>query len=601
MKIQRLVLKNFRSHQETVLELDRFNFIRGPNGSGKSSIQMALEYLFTGRCELTDAAGRGAEALIRSGEKELEVSATLQSGETICRRRTSRSQIVEVNGKRVAVDAAETFLTKQFGSPDVLSAVLNADRFVEMPEAEQQRLLAQLVEAGKVDSPKEICDSLRAINEEPPRLASVGDVEAAHKRFYELRTEASRTLKALGQMEKPDVPSDLPSVQEVRSKLEELRQQKERLVAQKAESDACLQNAQDRLKQVQAEIEEDSSEILSPSQEQELLQLESQRSHAEKLRQELAELLAEQRTVEKALATARGLKDKCPTCGQPISAIAKAKEVEALGERFSDIEELIQGAREELNEFGNLEVARSRLESHRRALARRAKLLDEQSKVQGAQKPDAADLDSRLTILAERINRGERVLEKAHQGQAVQDTWEAYVREKSSLETRIGLLDKLVEFFGPNGALMVQASGRIGLFAESLNMHLAAFGYACNFTLDSFEIRVISSTDKRFDLLLSHLSESEQFRFGVAFQITVAMLTGVQLVVIDRADLLDTERRKMLTGWLVNSDLEQAIVLATGEAGPPSIVPKGVKFLSLARVTNCGQVLASTAGEEVMS
>src|SRR5487761_1538941 len=187
MRIQKLVLKNFRSHEETVLELDRFNFIRGPNGCGKSSIQMALEYLFTGRCELTDAAGRGAEALIRSGEKEFEVSATLEVGETICRRRTARSQMVEINGKRVPVDAAETFLAKQFGSADVLSAVLNADRFVEMLGAEQQRLLAQLVQAGKIDIPKEICDALRAINEEPPRLASVADVEAAHERVYELR------------------------------------------------------------------------------------------------------------------------------------------------------------------------------------------------------------------------------------------------------------------------------------------------------------------------------------------------------------------------------------------------------------------------------
>jgi chromosome segregation ATPase len=338
MKIQRLVLKNFRSHQETVLELDRFNFIRGPNGCGKSSVQMALEYLFTGRCELTDAAGRGAEALIRSGEKELEVSAALESGETICRRRTPRSQIIEINGKRVPVDAAETFLTKQFGSPDVLSAVLNADRFVEMPEAEQLKFFAQFVEAGKIDIPKEICDALCAINEEPPRLASVGDVEAVHKRFYNLRTEASRALKALGHMEKPDLPSDLPSVQEVRKKLEELRQQKERLIAQKAQSDACWQNAQARLKQVQLEIEEASSEILSPSQEQELLQLESQRGHAEKLQQELTELIAEQRTVEKALPTVRGLKDECPTCGQPISAVAKANEVQKLGERLADLE-----------------------------------------------------------------------------------------------------------------------------------------------------------------------------------------------------------------------------------------------------------------------
>jgi DNA repair exonuclease SbcCD ATPase subunit len=437
MKIQSLVLKNFRSHQKTVLELDRFNFIRGPNGCGKSSMQMALEYVFTGRCELTDAAGRGAEALIRSGEKELEVSATLESGETICRRRTPRSQSVEINGKRVSVDAAETFLTKQFGSADLLSAVLNADRFVEMSEVEQQRLLAQLVEAGRVDIPAEICDALRVINEEPLRLASIADVEAAHKRFYDLRTEASRVLKTLGRMEKPDDPSDLPGLQEVRNKLDELRQQKERLIAQKAESDACWQNAQARLKQVHAEIEEASSEILSPSQEQELLQLESQRSYAEKLRQELAELLAEQRTVEKALATAGGLKDKCPTCGQPISATAKAKEVETLGARFSDIEALIQGARQELNEFGDPAVATSRLESHRRALGRRAKLLEEQSKVQGAQKLDAADLESRLTILAERINKGQRVLEKAQQGQSAQQTWEAHVRYRAALKVII--------------------------------------------------------------------------------------------------------------------------------------------------------------------
>ena len=585
MKIRTLTLKNFRSHKETVLELDRLNFIRGANGSGKSSIQMALEYLFTGRCELTDAAGRGAEDLIRSGERELEVSGTLESGETICRRRTPRSQIVEVNGKRVPVAAAETFLAKQFGSANVLSAVLNADRFVEMSEAEQQRLLAQLVEAGKIDIPKEICDALRAIKEEPPRLTSVGDVGAARKHFYDLRTEASRTLKALGQMEKPDVPPDLPTVQEVRNKLEHLRQQKERLIAQKAEADACWQNAQARLRQVQAEIEEGSADILSPSQEQDLLQLEPQRGHAAELRQELTDLIAEQRTVEKALTTARGLKDKCPTCGQPISAAAKAKEVETLGERLADLEGLIQRTREELNEYAEIDVAKTRLEAHRKALTRRAKLVEEQSKVQAAQTPGAADLESLMTILAERINKGERVLEKAHQGQSARQTWEAHVREKSSLETRIGLLDKLVEFLGSNGPMMAQASSRLGSFAESLNMRLAVFGYACNFTLDPFEIRVISSTDNRCGLCLKQLSESERFRFSMAFQLALATATGIRFMVIDRADVLDKERRKLLTVLLWNSKIEQAIVLATSEETPPAIVPQGVRFLSLGEET----------------
>ena len=549
MRILTLTLKNFRSHQETVLDLDRFNFVRGPNASGKSSIQMALEYLFTGRCKMTDAAGRGAESLIRTGAKELEVSATLENGETICRRRTPRSHIVELNGNRVPVDAAEASLEKRFGSADVLSAVLNAGRFIEMSEAEQKRLLAQVVDAGKVDIPEEIGDALRAVNEEPPRLASVSDIEAAHKRFYDLRTEASRDLKALGQMEKPDVPPDLPSVQEVKKKLEELRQQKERLVAQKAEADATWEGAQTRLKQVQAEIEEISSEILSPSQEQELLQLESQRDHAEKLRQELTDLIAEQKAVETSLAAAEGLKDKCPTCGQPIAEEVKAGEMNALRERLDDLEGLIQGTREELNEYTEIEVAKSRLEGHRKALARRTKLVEEQSKLQAAQRPNSGDLESRMTILVERINKGERVLEKAQQAESAKEKWEASARQKSSLETKIAVLDRLTEVFGPSGLVMDQVGGRIGSFTKDLNLHLAAFGYTCKLALEPFEIRVSSSSDDaRLALSLKHLSESERFRFGVAFQIALAKVTELRFAVIDRADVLDKEQAEIVDG-----------------------------------------------------
>jgi len=593
MKIQRLVLKNFRSHRETVLELDRFNFIRGPNGCGKSSIQLALEYLFTGRCVLTDGAGRGAETLIRLGEKEFEVSAMLDSGETICRRRTPKSQAVEINGKRVPVDAAEAFLTKQFGSSDVLSAVLNADRFVEMSEAEKQRFLAQLVEAGKIEIPKEIADGLLAINEEPPSLASIADVEAAHKRFYDLRTETNRALKALGRMEKPDLPSDLPTVQEVRKKLEDLRQQKERLIAQKAEADAGWQNARARLKQVQTEIEEVSANVVSPSEEQELVQRESQRAHAEQLRHELTELTADQKVVEKTLATIQGLNDKCPTCGQLISVAAKAKEAEGLRQRLANLEGLIQGAREELNKLGDLETARPRLEAHREALARRSRLLQEQSNAQSAPKPDTADLESRMTILAERINKGERVLEKAQLCHSARENWEAHVKEKSGLETRVSLLDRLVEFLGPHGAMVAQANGRIGSFAESLNTHLAAFGYACHFPLEPFEIRVMSSLGDDSGLRLRQLSESERFRFSIAIQLAVASATTIRFVVIDRADVLDNEKRKLLTALLLSSTIDQAIVLATGEQGIPPQIPEGVKFLSLTERKRSEQLLTS--------
>jgi len=554
---------------------------------------MALEYLFTGQCKMTDAAGRGAEALIRAGAKELEVSATLENGESVCRRRTPRSHIVELNGKRVPVDAAEASLEKRFGSADVLSALMNADRFIEMSQTEQKKFLAQVLDAGKVDIPDEISNALRTIEEEQPRLTCVGDVEAAHKRFYELRTEAGRTLKVLGQMETPDIPSDLPPVQEVKKKLEDLWQQKERLVAQKAEADASWESAQARLKQLQREIEEVSCKILNPSQEQELL--ESQGGHAEKLRLDLTDLIAQQKAVETSLAAAQGLKGECPTCGQPISGAAKARGVETLHERLADLEGLIQGTREELNEYADIEVATSSIEAHRKALAQRTKLVEEQSRLQAVQTPNCADCESRMSILMERINKGEQVLGKTQQLETTKETWESYSREKSTVETKISLLDRLTEFFGPNGAMMGQASERMGSFVGDLNRHLAAFGYTCTIALEPFEIHVRSSKDDRFSLSLKYLSESEQFRFGVAFQIALAIVTGLRFVVIDRADVLDKGKRKMLTSLLLNSKLDQAIVLATSEEAPPLVVPHSVKFLSLVEGIRPGKPLVSSA------
>jgi DNA repair exonuclease SbcCD ATPase subunit len=282
-------------------------------------------------------------------------------------------------------------------------------------------------------------------------------------------------------------------------------------------------------------------------------------------------------------------------CGQAISEEVKKSEMAALRERLADLEGLLQGAREELSEYAEVGTAVPRLEGHRKSLARRTKLVEEQSKLQAVKRPNGSDLESRMIIFVERINKGERVLEMAQQAESATERWQAYVRQNSALEAKIGLLDKLTEFFGPNGAMMSQSSGRIGSFTENLNRHLAAFGYSCSIVLEPFEIRVTSSSDARLGFSLKQLSESERFRFSIAFQIALAIVTGLRFVVIDRADVLDKDRRKLLTGLLMKSGLDQAIVLATSDEAAPSIVPQGVRFLTLPEGMKRDQVLASTA------
>ena len=529
MRIMTLILKNFRSHVETRLDLDRFNFIRGPNGCGKSSIQMAFEYLFTGRCQLTDGAGRGAEALVRLGQKKLEVSATFENGDVICRRRTARSQIVEISGKRVPVDAAESFLAKQFGPTKVLSAVLNADRFVEMAEARQQEFLSQLIGLGEVELTDQIRGALRDTGEGEPKLASISDVEALHKHFLDMHGEASRALKAPGQRQISGVEACFPLVGERREQDEASLGQPGRLTYRTTEADICLRNAHFPSQQTEVEMNERLFQIPGLWEEEELLEIESPSSHAKELRRELADLTAEQERVRQSFTDTERLRDKCPTCGQQISEAAKAKEMETLRRRLTELDDLVRRTREELNCYSGPGGAESNPESH-------ARVSTEHSEDAGG---------------------------------------------KSALGTKLRLLERLIEFFGPNGAVIREANRRMEQFSQDLDRQLGVFGYACKLTLEPFEIRVSSSHEP--DLLLKQLSESERFRFGVAFQIALAAATGIRFITIDRADMLDKQRRKLLTALLLSSEIEQAIVLATGEEPLPGSTPAGVRFLDLAR------------------
>ena len=95
--------------------------------------------------------------------------------------------------------------------------------------------------------------------------------------------------------------------------------------------------------------ERGAADRLGWSEEHELSRGESEQTY-QKLRQKLTEVIAEQRIVVKALVTVKRLKDRCPTCGQPVSAGAKARESERRNDRLAELEELIQEIRKQLSE-----------------------------------------------------------------------------------------------------------------------------------------------------------------------------------------------------------------------------------------------------------
>lgn len=96
---------------------------------------------------------------------------------------------------------------------------------------------------------------------------------------------------------------------------------------------------------------------------------------------------------------------------------------------------------------------------------------------------------------------------------------------------------------------------------------------------------------------LSQLSESEQFRFSVAFSVALAEATGVGLVVIDKADQLLAEPWQRLGGMLLkeiaSGRLDQAIVMRSEDVAnldEPVNVPEGVVFFHLENANGATEI-----------
>jgi hypothetical protein len=112
---------------------------------------------------------------------------------------------------------------------------------------------------------------------------------------------------------------------------------------------------------------------------------------------------------------------------------------------------------------------------------------------------------------------------------------------------------------------------------------LARFGFVTQFSLDPYDLQVgnLNAGEKHWARSLKQLSESEAYRFGIAFEVALAEATGVNFCIIDRSDMLQNNARRELAGALLESGLEQAIVLCTSTDPLPATAPDGVKFFQL--------------------
>ena len=632
MKVEKIRLVNFGNHADTDIQLKQINVFCGSNGAGKSTIKQALEYLLAGRVHgVTDAAGRGYESLISidSDKKGVGYVGAVVDGLNISR---------EIGGK-----------IQGMGEPpakEVVSALLNTSRFLELPQKEQQALLFSLL--GFSFSKEKLGEHLRdwpgageKETETFGRLVNVTDggpevFEKIYKLFYSERTAVKRVLKELEAQAKESSPVDLPgkawdSREQICSDLRALKEQQKDLIKRAGAAQGAQkrrQTVEDDIARLEGEkqtIEETIVAVLSAgdaaaeknTKENVVNRLavlrEEQQNAGTKLQEKrdaAAVCQAEVNQLQNTLGRINSGAGRCPIfldaeCSIDWKTVSGDIEI-SLQEKTNELQTLDNETEELTNRLA--EIARE-TEEGRRLVEEQQKSLWEYSQAQkqlqgieerlGFFRKEQEELAGLVDVsggLAEEIDRlGERIAKGDDLAQKLAVFENQMVAQKNLLERlhqvreEVNALEKLVEAFGPAGIrakLLDESIDRLQAQANERFQFLTGEKYRMKFVMPDF-----TPVMEKNGVPVRKFSAGERFLLGVVMQDVLAGLAGIRLLVIDDVNHLDQKNKNALMGMLlkVRDDYDTVMIFsALGEIEPknPDIEGLGMYLVEDGKVVN---------------
>ena len=616
MKIEKLKLSRFGNHADTDISLEQINVFVGSNGAGKSTIKQALEYLLTGRVYgVTDAVGRGHEVLAQTGEKSGHVAAVID-GLNVSREIGKKLQGMEEPPGR-----------------EVLSALLNTSRFLDLPQKEQQALLFSLL--GFSFSTEKIKEHLRAwpdIGEKEMEvfesMINVTDggpevFEKIYKLFYGERTAVKRVLKELEAQAKESVPVDLPgkawdSREQIRSDLQLLKEQQKKLIKKAGAAQGDQKRRQtvlDDIARLEAEkqlilddmaalstgdaaaeknLQESTKEklaVLQENQEKISAELQEKRNVAAVLNAEINILQDTLRKINDGAGRCLTFPDaECLIDWKSVSGDIedsfrdKIAELQALdeGEKelLSLLEEMaheVETGRQLLQDQKNDLWEHSRLQEQLKGVEDRLEFFRREQKELAGMEDTSGSIQEEIDQLGERIKKGEALVEKLAvlEGQMAA---QKNLREKlHRVREEVGALEKLVEAFGPAGIrskLLDQVVEKLHARVNERLQLLAGGKYRVKFVMPDF-----APVMEKDGVTVKKFSTGERFLLGVVIQDVLAGLAGLRLLVIDDINQLDQQNKNALMGLLlkIRQDYDTVLLFsALGEVTPKNPGISGV-------------------------
>lgn len=590
MRIASLKLTDFRSYNRASLTLNApITFLCGRNGAGKSSALDAITWALTGRCRGTDGRGAGAAQLKRGDAPTLSVSVELEGLGTVTRSLAGSQTLTvrdDIAHPAAPVIVAQAALLHRLGvSEGVLAAVLQGDTLLQLPHAEAKALLMTILD-------------VRVPLEGEPEPLTLAALDARYQQAFDGRKAAKAHAAAIQVPVPPD--GEPPVIADIERRLAELRARETQLRVAEATQDGSreeqrrqLEIEASRLRQRRATFDgaEKTQVLASPAILAEfdasIAQLTATLAgDDESAPSRQASLVAADGRLALLSTTLTSLQAHMPDRGCVLDAAVPCKtpakyfkahlqdlqvEIDRLAEETRDVRTAVAAR---VDHVQALRLAEDGARRVRAELARRDEREAQRQEFETRLTAIAAELDAlpidappapspELADVVARIAKGDDVLAQARRLSDALAVYRDRLAAKTAALKEVGRLETLVEQLGPKGVRVTALAGALERFEAPLNVSLAAWGYTVRFALEPWGIVVNGRTAEL-------LSTSERLRVGVALQLAIASVTGLNLVVIDQVDLLDGPNRAVLTELLASWP-GQVLLAATKDAPPPAM------------------------------
>ena len=497
---------------EVDLDLSRpVTLIQGQNGAGKSSLRDAVQWVLTGRCRGTDGAGRGAVALIHSGQESGAVALVFRTPDgldhQVVRRQRGTTQDLTLSmpdgtmlSGRPAQDRLEAIIRT---SPEVMEICLDPLHFLELDSRTQGSLMAGAI-GLRLARPEltEHCaayglsgDATQALESQLGLLPGYSDgravvgpeqlqavYQAVYSRRTELKKERDAAKQALASVPTGNTidPIDLEGLRATleggiqtegkkREKLGALRQQQvewARMAGRKQELEAQSSRLEARAKEAQGQLSLGVPTVAE--HERELERLKGERNALEgqhlEARRKADEATAAARTSWEAITKAKEgdascpahiTDDPCPLLAAKVSEQKKrvpemSKAATKLDTEASKARQAAISAEERLNQA---------IETFARAEADLTKARESAARSQGEGAAQWDAVQAELDKLSEYL-----VPENNPSAQIVREDQELHeiTQRRAALEARIRELEKVNESAGERKRLTARLEEKQG-------------------------------------------------------------------------------------------------------------------------------------------